>query len=265
MPRKSIPAELIPLAYNISRRVLLEELTFTEGKSELVGNNQMNPSSAADYINGFRCMMEGKRFTRTLNKNSLKFFLEHILIDYGYSKLELALQALLEHIHYYEGYNKTNMRYAREIHASFMRRLTLSSDELEQQEILKKLEDSSDSLEQIRNELRSVTPDSAETVVFKGQGYKRNNKTVAQLKILREFKCQICSTSILKKDGTRYVEAAHIDAKSDKGPETPENLIILCPNHHKEFDFGNRKVLKRSSSEIKFSLNGKTYTIDLSI
>ena len=60
-----IPKELTPLAYKLSKMVLEGRLTFKEGQRQLVGDNRMNPNSAADYINNFRCMVEGKRFTRT--------------------------------------------------------------------------------------------------------------------------------------------------------------------------------------------------------
>ena len=37
-------------------------------------------------------------------------------------------------------------------------------------------------------------------VEFLGKQYKRDNKSIVALKILRDFKCQICETSMLKKD-----------------------------------------------------------------
>jgi putative restriction endonuclease len=71
-------------------------------------------------------------------------------------------------------------------------------------------------------------------------------------KILRDFECQIYGKYILKKDGHRYIEAAHITEKSHKGAETPYNILILCPNHHKEFDLGKRNIIRRAKEEIIF-------------
>ncbi|WP_423776187.1 HNH endonuclease [Aliarcobacter skirrowii] len=57
------------------------------------------------------------------------------------------------------------------------------------------------------------------------------------------------------------MEAAHIIPKKDKGNENKENILILCPNHHKEFDYGKRKIIEHTKKEIVFELNEKQYTI----
>lgn len=85
------------------------------------------------------------------------------------------------------------------------------------------------------------------------------------MKILRDFKCQICETTILKKDGKYYIEATHITPKKSKGSESPDNILILCPNHHKEFDLGDKKIIKRTTERIVFEINGKEYIISLEL
>lgn len=114
-------------------------------------------------------------------------------------------------------------------------------------------------------ELKTLTPQSPEKIEFKGKYYKRDNKTLAALKLIRNYKCQICGKTILKKDGSFYIEAAHIKMKSKEGPETPDNILVLCPNHHKEFDLGNRKILEHTKSKIRFELNGESHGISLSL
>lgn len=114
------------------------------------------------------------------------------------------------------------------------------------------------------DELKSLTPSMPRQVVVNGKTYERDNKTIATLKVLRD-ECQICGKFILKKNGDHYVEAAHIKGKSKGGPETPDNILILCPNHHKEFDLGNRNIISSSSKKIVFDLNGNRYDIDLSL
>ncbi len=103
-------------------------------------------------------------------------------------------------------------------------------------------------LSQIRDELRSLKASDSEQIVVKSKVYIRDNKTIAQLKIMRGYKCQMCGSTIRKKNGSCYVEAAHITPKRHKGPELPSNIIILCPNHHKEFDLGKNKILERSDN-----------------
>jgi 5-methylcytosine-specific restriction enzyme A len=56
-------------------------------------------------------------------------------------------------------------------------------------------------------------------------------------------KCEFCGElGFLKADGTRYVEAHHIISLADQGPDTLENVIALCPNHHREAHFGENLV-----------------------
>lgn len=50
----------------------------------------------------------------------------------------------------------------------------------------------------IREELKSLTPKSTEYDEINGLRLKRDNATVAKLKILRKNKCQMCGTRIMK-------------------------------------------------------------------
>ena len=69
----------------------------------------------------------------------------------------------------------------------------------------------------------------------------------------------------MQKDGGKYVEAAHITAKSEKGVERPHNILILCPNHHKEFDYGEKKIIEHTKDRIIVDVNGKRWEVDLSL
>jgi len=142
----------------------------------------------------------------------------------------------------------------------------LNDDTKEQDQIIKELNKEEEvSKEDIARELKNLKPKDPEIVTFAGKSYKRDNKTIAELKFLRDFKCQICGTTILKKDNSRYIEAAHITQKRNKGPETPDNILILCPNHYKEFDFGDMRIIEKNAEVIIFMLNGKKYEISLQL
>lgn len=45
----------------------------------------------------------------------------------------------------------------------------------------------------------------------------------------------------------------------------PNNILILCPNHHKEFGLGERKIISPSKDELIFELNNKEYKINMKI
>jgi len=148
------------------------------------------------------------------------------------------------------------------------RKYNLSEEDdsdLKEQEELLPLVKTALNRKQIIKELQNLKPQDPETVEFKGKQYKRDNKTIAELKVYRDFKCQICGYRIIKKDKSYYIEAAHIIEKRNKGPETPDNILILCPNHHKEFDLGEKKIIKKTKDKMIFELNGKRYNIDLTI
>lgn len=118
---------------------------------------------------------------------------------------------------------------------------------------------------QLRQELASLSIKSPEIETFNGVRYKRDRITIAKLKKLRDYKCQICGKTISIKDGKFYAEGAHIVEKRKGGVELPDNIIILCPNHHKEFDLGNRGKITRRGHIIEFKLNGRNCRIDLTL
>ena len=139
----------------------------------------------------------------------------------------------------------------------------LNSDDQEQlelDEIMKNV-----SKDELRKKLKNIVPQNHESTKINGKTYKRDNIFITYLKKFRDYKCQICGTAIRKKDGGYYVEAAHIKMKSKKGPETLDNLLILCPNHHKEFDYGDREIIKHTEKEISFKMNGNKYKINLKL
>jgi len=260
-----IPNERVPLAYQVSKDVYEGKMTHKEAKEILVGNDEMNPNSASDYIYNFKNMLEGKIFTRTLNAYSMNYFLEGILSDFGIESLKNSLIAFNLHIPYYEKQRNTTMHGMREIYDIFLKKTTLQADEIEQSQIVKKLLGSNLSREEIINSLKKLTPKSSEKVSINSIAYKRDNHTIAKIKILRKFECQICGIKIKKEDGSFYIEAAHIKPKKEKGAETPDNILILCPNHHKEFDYGKLDIISKSKKVINFYLNGVQHSISLEI
>ncbi len=114
-----IPLEIVPKAYQTSKRVYEGKLTLTEGIKYLSEEGKMNQSSARDYIYGFRYLIEGKKFSRTLNAYSMDYFFENFIKDYGLSNLENPLSALMMHIEYYEGKQNTTMHLMRDIHKKY--------------------------------------------------------------------------------------------------------------------------------------------------
>ena len=71
---------------------------------------------------------------------------------------------------------------------------------------------------------------------------KRDQTIVRQVKERNNWKCQACSFTFLKEDGSYYVEAAHISQLAKSHDDSIENLLALCANCHKMLDLGNKDV-----------------------
>ena len=52
-------------------------------------------------------------------------------------------------------------------------------------------------------------------------------------------KCEFCGAlGFMKPSGGYYVESHHIISLAKQGPDTLDNVIALCANHHREAHFG---------------------------
>lgn len=62
---------------------------------------------------------------------------------------------------------------------------------------------------------------------------KYNKKLIDDLKDRYSHKCQVCGESGLTEYGVSIAEAHHIERFSLTQNNSPENILILCPNHHR--------------------------------
>jgi len=266
----SIPNLAVSDAYTLARRVFDQQISLTYAITWLAKNYPINKGSASDYISNFRYMMEGRRFTRTLNEFSMRYYFERITDEFLPEVLSKALIALMAHIEYYEAVQArlgrvTIMRTNRLIYDEYRQLLPVALRDNMLQIDLEKLVDRTQTRADIIRDLQNLKETDPTTVIISGITYSRDSKTIAQIKILRGFKCQLCGIQIPKKNGGFYIEAAHITPKRLRGRETPDNIIILCPNHHKEFDFGDVRTITRSPNQVSFLMNGVQHTIDLAL
>lgn len=70
----------------------------------------------------------------------------------------------------------------------------------------------------------------------------RDWKLCSDMKKLYEFTCMFCGERLQVRiiPQRYYVECAHIKpvGKPDNGPDVASNMLVLCPNHHRQFDNG---------------------------
>ncbi len=79
-------------------------------------------------------------------------------------------------------------------------------------------------------------PPQQETTVLR---IVRDTKQARRIKDLYDYRCQMCGTRLEGLSGP-YAEAAHIRplGAPHHGPDTPDNILCLCPNHHVLLDHG---------------------------
>lgn len=106
----------------------------------------------------------------------------------------------------------------------------------------------------------TLTPEQ-ETALVKR--FRRCQKLAKEVKELYAGKCQVCGfTFEKKKSGEPYAEAAHIVALGDGGPDKLQNLLCLCPNHHKMLDHGSLDIRWSDSSDrLEVNLDPSSMTV----
>jgi hypothetical protein len=257
------------IIYSISKKVYEGKITRKDGILQVVQQANLSESYSkiiVGYI--YPKMFEGEVLKRTTSNEIFKAFLKFIRRDYGNENLLKALNSIKQHIDYIKIANNDSKVTLRKIYAEYLELYKkgfsqLEKNEIEQNEITQSFKGKTKS--ELKSELENLPDFETEEIFINQKKYKRDNKAIALIKLLRKSECQICGEFIRKKDGTKYIEACHIKAKREKGKENLENIILLCPNHHKEFDLGELKITKHSKEIIKFTMNEKDYEIELKI
>jgi putative restriction endonuclease len=72
----------------------------------------------------------------------------------------------------------------------------------------------------------------------------RDTAMAQYVKELYQYHCQVCGLR-LETSGGPYAEAAHIRplGAPHNGPDSTDNILCLCPNHHVLFDYGAFTIL----------------------
>jgi HNH endonuclease len=72
-----------------------------------------------------------------------------------------------------------------------------------------------------------------------GERFIRDGKVRAAVLLRAKGRCEHCGTVGFKaSSGKNYLETHHIISLAKQGPDTLENVIALCANHHREAHFG---------------------------
>src|SRR5215217_4768330 len=84
----------------------------------------------------------------------------------------------------------------------------------------------------------------------------RDTQIARRVKIVHNYRCQICGYTIDLGKGRLYAEAHHIKplGMNHNGPDIVENIMCVCPNHHVLLDYGaislNPEALRITSGHL---------------
>lgn len=117
-----ITKEIIVRCYYYAKKVYSRQIDRTTATNNLYSELGMNQGSAADYIVAFGSMMNGERYTRTINTEATSYYLENIKNDYGLDQLKIALKAVDLHTKYYGNLGRGQLRSVEKVVDEYMRK-----------------------------------------------------------------------------------------------------------------------------------------------
>jgi len=87
----------------------------------------------------------------------------------------------------------------------------------------------------------------------------RDTKKSIELKKIYDNKCQICNYSFPNYIESGYSEVHHVWPMADNGDDDFDNMLVLCPNHHAEFDYGVMQFSQnvQKIEDVKGKITGK--------
>lgn len=217
-----ISEEATKAAYAYAKKVYIGDIKRKEAIGYLASRHDLNANSAADLLNNFKYMLEGKKYSRTNNEYTTEYYLKSILADYGQESLKKALNSVAQHIKYYEESQKITMHKTRAVFKIY---------------------------EQIHDSLNdSIFPDEVPNTIeiFEGakkqitvNAYERNTK--ARQKCIKHYgtECFVCSFDFERTYGERgkeFIHVHHLIQLATIGREYQvdpiEDLRPVCPNCH---------------------------------
>jgi hypothetical protein len=92
--------------------------------------------------------------------------------------------------------------------------------------------------------VRSADAEPPERTEYATTRTIRDTKLSEMTKELYDHRCQLCGDRRESRDGSAYAEAHHVKplGAPHRGPDSAANLLVLCPNHHADFDYGRVRV-----------------------
>jgi 5-methylcytosine-specific restriction enzyme A len=101
--------------------------------------------------------------------------------------------------------------------------------------------------------------ETPERTAYSGTFIVRDGQVREAVRKRAKGRCEYCGELGFKmQNGDNYIEAHHIINLAKQGPDTLDNVIALCPNHHRQAHFGDDRVEIEAEFKIKLArIRGK--------
>lgn len=126
--------------------------------------------------------------------------------------------------------------------------------------------DSMDAIRTLEEKYKNATP-QVKAVISK----RIERGPLAQkLKKIAQYKCLVCEQldqdphTFKKSNGEYFIEAHHVIqvVEKSKGVLGVNNIITICPNHHRQLHYGDSTLLENNDKFFKYKIDGKEITIN---
>jgi 5-methylcytosine-specific restriction protein A len=184
-------------------------------------------------------MRRGRTFKTIVSADGLRFMLGRIA-EGSPGDLMIALHSVMNHITYLQDISGSEPG-LRRVHAEFVGRLreTAAFDESSlslDNEVTTALADTSEAR---ARRLQQASPMPEQQIVL-ARIFRRNPDVIAEVLLRAKGVCEGCTEAapFLRADGRPYLEVHHLQPLAERGADTVENAIALCPNCHRERHYG---------------------------
>lgn len=235
---------MIHVTYAVAKDVHEGRISQKGGLDFLESELGMNRKSALVYLHNYKCMVEGRFFSRVMSAYGIRYFLESIYEDSSRSGLLKALNAFREHLDYHELVVGSNVVERRKLYDEFWCLAELRAgeetsypDEVDSREAL------------LEGHVKQVTVNV----------YERN--AAARVKCIEHYGCScfVCGLDFESKYGIvgrGFIHVHHEVEISSVGKEyivdPISDLKPVCPNCHAML---HRKRPAYTIDELKKALN----------
>ena len=235
-PRCSITSAQYVPAYKFGHAVHGGTLDSSDAIA-LLRLHGMNEASASFSVGNLRQMINGSSYGRAMSVEQTRHFIMALYRDNGIKGLQNAVAALALHLPHLRKSNHNDCPGLSELLRQSQDLLTLPPSE----------ENAIDDL--ITPPEGIVTPKRTER---KTKIFLRDPRVRIAVVQRSKGKCEYCGEpGFVMPNGKHYIETHHIISLGQDGPDTIDNVIGLCPEHHRQAHYGcDSKNLETEFSRI---------------